>query len=174
MKRICAVFAVLVLLVAAGCQKNNEIIKEKASPPMSYSVKLNASFGEAKMTARLTKHSTSKYEIQMLAPEIMTPLNLTYENQVCTVTYDGLTFESDLKRFPQAEFGSLIVQALTDTANNLVTVSTDSQGMTLIKGPSNYGDFSLIQDPETGLWKEFSIDGALLHVTFSDYEYTSE
>lgn len=169
MKRICAVFAVLVLIFTAGCQKSDKTVKEKAAPPSAYSSKLEATFKETKMTAELTKHSDQKYEIQMLSPEIIKPLNLVYENGICTVTYDGLTFVTDLKRFPQAEFGALLVQALTDISNNVVTVSTDSDGMIKYTGPSNYGDFELIQDPETGLWNEFSIDGASLKIHFSDY-----
>ncbi len=171
MKKFFAVITVLILIFTAGCQKENVKIKKNATPPSVYSATLDAEFGEAKMTARLTRHSAQKYEIQMLSPEIMSPLNLVYENGVCTVTYDGLTFETDLKRFPQAEFGALLVQGLIDISNNVVTVSTDSEGNVIYKGPSDYGDFSLIQDSETGLWKEFTINGASLQVTFSDYEY---
>lgn len=171
MKRICAVFAVMILIFTAGCQKSKEPIKEKASPPSAYSTTLDATFGETQMKARLTRHSAQKHEIQMLSPEIMKPLNLIYENGICTVTYDGLTFETDLKRFPQAEFGALLVQALTDISSNIITVTTDSDGMIKYTGPSDYGNFSLIQDPETGLWKEFSIDGASLNVLFSDFNY---
>ncbi len=169
MKRICAVFAVLFLIFTAGCQKSEEPVKEKAAAPSAYSSKLEATFKETKMTAKLIKHSDQKYEIQMLSPEIMKPLNLVYENKTCTVTYDGLTFETDLKRFPQTEFGALLVQALTDISTDIVTVSTDSDGMVKYTGPSNYGDFALTQDPETGLWKEFSIDGASLTINFTDY-----
>ena len=169
MKRICAVFTVMLLIFTAGCRESEAPVKEKASAPSVYSSKLEATFKETKMTAELTKHSNLKYEIQMLSPEIMKPLNLVYENGVCKVTYDGLTFETDLKRFPQAEFGALLVQALTDISNNVVTVSTDSDGMIKYIGPSNYGDFTLIQDSNTGLWKEFSIDGASLKIIFSDY-----
>lgn len=171
MKRVCSFVAVLLLIIAAGCQKQEDNKTKSAPIPSVYSAKLDVTFGEIKMTAKLTKHSAEKYEIQMLTPEIMQPLNLIYENGTCTVTYDGLTFETDLKRFPQAEFGALLTHALSDASGNVAITTEYSDKAAIYKGVSDYGDFILIQDYETGLWKEFKIEGASLHIVFSDYEY---
>lgn len=169
MKRFCAVIAVLLLIISAGCKKEENIQKETVSPPSVYSANLDISFRESKMTAKLTKHSSQKYEVQMLSPEIMTPLNLIFENGVCTVSYDGLKFETDLKRFPQSEFGALLTQALIDVDNGIITKNISENGLTTYRGITDYGDFILIQDAKTGLWKEFSIDGASLKIIFSNY-----
>ena len=40
----------------------------------------------------------------------------------------------------------------------------------VFKGITDYGDFRMIQDSETGLWKEFSVDGASLKIIFSNYK----
>ncbi len=171
MKKLCLIFAVITMLVAAGCEKNisNQQIKQ-ASPPSAYSVNLDVTFKETEMKAKLIKHSSQKHEIQILSPEIMTPLSLVYENGICTVTYDGLTFETDLKRFPQAEFGALLTHALNDIDSGITTKSSTDKNTVIYKGITDYGDFSLIQDTETGLWKEFTVNGIPLRVIFSDYK----
>ncbi len=169
MKKFCAVIAVLLLIISAGCKKEENYQQNSAPPPSVYSAKLDISFKETKMTAKLNKHSSEKYEVQMLSPEIMTPLHLIYENGICTVSYDGLTFETDLKRFPQAEFGALLTQALTDIDGGIITKNFSEDGTVTYKGITDYGDFLLTQDAETGLWKEFSIGGASLRIIFSEY-----
>ncbi len=121
------------------------------------------------MKAKLTKHSAQKYEINVLTPEIMNALTLIYENGVCTVTYDGLTFETDLKRFPQSEIGAMLTQAVSDTDSGITAKTFSEDGTIIHKGITDYGDFILVQDAETGLWKEFAVDGASLKITFSDY-----
>ncbi len=169
MRRICAFISVFVLLIAAGCQNEGGSKNEPVSPPSAYTANLDVTFGNAETTAKLIKHSAQKYEVQILSPEIMKPLNLIYENGKCTATYDGLTFETEIKRFPQSEFGGLLTQALTDIDGGVITSSTTDTGDIIYSGITNYGDFVLIQDAETGLWKEFSVDGASLKILFSDY-----
>lgn len=121
------------------------------------------------MKAELIKHPAQKYEINILEPEILNGMNLIYENGICKVTYDGLTFETDLKRFPQSEIGSMLSQALTDTDGGITTKTLSQDGTIIYKGITDYGDFILTQDSKTGLWKDFSVEGASLKITFSEY-----
>ncbi len=121
------------------------------------------------MKAKLTKISAQKYLINVLTPEILNNMSLEYENGNCKVTYDGLSFETDSNRFPQSEIGSLLTQALSDTDGGLTVKTLTEDGNILYKGITDYGDYYLILDAETGLWKEFSVDGASLKIKFSDY-----
>lgn len=160
---------ILFLIFASGCQKESNPSETSVSPPTLFSVNLDIVFGEAEMKANLTKHSSQKYEVRMLSPEIMKPLSLLYENGICKVTYDGLTFETDIKRFPQSESGALLIQALTDTDGGITTKTITEDGNIIYKGTTDYGEFVLTQDAVSGLWKEFSVDGASLKIKFSDY-----
>ncbi len=165
------IFAVITVLIISGCEKNisNQQINQ-TSPPSLYSVNLDIKFKDTEMKAELIRHSSQKHEIQMLSPEILTPLSLVYENGACTVTYDGLTFETDLKRFPQVEFGALLTHALNDIDTGITTKSSSDKTTVIHKGITDYGDFSLSQDTATGLWKEFTVNGIPLKVVFSDYK----
>lgn len=157
------------LIIFTGCQKEADSPKTPVSAPTAFSANIDVMFGETNMKAKLTKHMSQKYEINVLSPEILKPLNLVYENGICTVTYDGMTFETDLKRFPQSEIGALLTQALGDAYGGITTKSFPEDGTIIYKGITDYGDFILIQDAETGLWKEFSVEGASLKIVFSDY-----
>ncbi len=170
MKKLCFVFALLFLSLASGCQNKNGYESKKASPPSAYTVNIDVTFKELKIAGELTKHSPQKYDIKILTPDIMKPLLISYENDVCTVTYDGLEFESDVSRFPQSEFGELLTRALDDIHSETVAFSVNENGDIIYKGITDYGDFMMVQDSKTGLWKEFSVDGASLKITFSDYK----
>ncbi len=168
MKRAFSILAALIFLLAAGCEKQR--IDETTPPaaPNAFTANLNVTFGETAMTARLTQKSAEEFEIQMLSPEIMESLALAYSGGICTVTYDGLKFETDLSRFPQAEFGALVTQTLADIAQDMNIQKTYSEGIWTYKGTLERGTFALTQSAETGAWLELTVDGADLHVVFSD------
>ncbi len=170
MKKLCLVSVVLVFLLISGCNNPQKPLKKSISPPDQYSVNLDVTFRNINMTALMTKHSPEKFEIKMLSPEILTPLSLIYENGICTVTYDGLTFESDFNRFPQSEFAALLTRALNDVDSGISVSESTENGDIIFKGITDYGEFALTQDSETGLWKEFTVNGASLHVIFSAYK----
>lgn len=168
MKRAFSILAALIFLLAAGCEKQR--IDETAPPaaPTAFTANLNVTFGDTAMTAKITQNSPDNFEIQMLSPEIMESLALTYSSGVCTVTYDGLKFETDLSRFPQAEFGALVTQTLSDIAQDINIQKTYSEGIWTYRGTGERGTFTLTQSGETGAWLELAVDGADLHVVFND------
>ena len=170
MKKLCLVSVLMVLVLISGCSNKNITQTKIVSPPEKYSVNLDVAFRNIKMTALMTKLSPKKFEIQILSPEIMTPLSLLYENGVCTVTYDGLSFESDFNRFPQSEFAALLTRALNDVEAGIAVSQTAENGDIIFKGVTDCGEFELTQNSETGLWKEFSINGASLKIVFSEYK----
>ena len=159
----------MLLILSTGCQKENDAEKNAVSPPSNFSSNIDVVFGETNMKAKLSKLSEQKYSIIILTPEILNGMTLDYDNGICKVTYDGLTFETDLKRFPQSEIGTLLTQALDDSDGGLITKTVTEDGNIQYKGITDYGDYRLIQDSETGHWKEFAVDGASLKIIFSDF-----
>ncbi len=172
MKRAFSILAAFIFLLAAGCEKQR--IDETSPPPAptAFTANLNVTFGDTAMTAKLTQSAPDNFEIQILSPEILNSLALAYANGACTVTYDGLKFETDLTRFPQAEFGALVTQTLSDVAQDMNVQKTYSEGVWTYKGAGERGTFSLTQSGETGAWLELAVDGADLHVVFDDFILT--
>lgn len=169
MKKALSFFAALILVAAAGCERKNLASDEAPPSPPSFTANLKVTYGDAEMTAAVERKSKDDFKVKMLSPEIMTPLELTYSSGICTVTYDGLKFETDLSRFPQAAFGALLVQTFEEIEQGIDIEKTYSDGIWTYRGTGERGVFILTQDAETGAWLELEIEGAPLHVEFSDF-----
>ncbi len=169
MKKAFWIFAALMLLLAAGCEKQEQKESTPPPPPTAFTAKLDVAFNGTAMTAELKQISAEEYEIQILTPEILNSLNLRYTDGICTVTYDGLKFETDLSRFPQAEFGALLTQTLTDVIQGINIQKTYSDGTWTYHGTGERGSFALTANGETGAWLSLSIDGAELKADFSEF-----
>lgn len=171
MKKAFSVFAALILIFAAGCE-NQKITETKAPPPLpeAFTANLRIVYGDTVMTAAFTQKSFDEYEVKMLTPEILSPLTLTYAGGTCTVTYDGLKFETDLNRFPQVSFGTLLTESIAHIREGIDIQTTYADGIWTYKGTGERGVFALTRDAESGAWLELSIEGAQLHIIFSEFK----
>lgn len=161
----------MLFLITAGCKKQTVPNAENPAPiPDSFTAKLDIAFGDVEMEALLTKNSADDYVISILSPEIMSALELSYKGGICTVKYDGLNFETELNRFPQAEFGSLLTQAFYDIEQGLDVEVTQANGILTYCGSGERGVFVFTRDAANGNWLEFSIEGAQLNVKFSEFK----
>lgn len=159
------------MIFAAGCENQN-ITQSKTPPPIpeAFTANLKIVYGEASMTALFTQKSFDEFSLQMLTPEILSPLSLGYKSGVCTVTYDGLKFETDLNRFPQVTFGTLLTETISNIKDGVDVQITYSDGIWTYKGTGERGVFVITRDAQTGAWLELSIEGAQLHVVFSEFK----
>lgn len=171
MKKVFSVFAALFIIFAAGCE-NQKITETQTPPPIpeAFSSNLKIVYGESVMTAAFVQKSFEEFELQMLSPEILSPLHLGYKSGICAVTYDGLKFETDLNRFPQVTFGALLTEAISSIRDGIDVQTTFSDGTWTYKGTGERGVFVLTRDAESGALLELSIEGAQLHVVFSDFK----
>ncbi|MBQ2847379.1 MAG: hypothetical protein IJE74_03895 [Clostridia bacterium] len=171
MKKAFSVFAALILIFAAGCE-NQTVSETKTPPPIpeNFSANLRIAYNETSMTAAFRQNSFDDFELNMLSPEILKPLSLAYKNDICTVTYDGLKFETDLNRFPQVTFGALLTEAISYIKQGIDIQTAYADGIWTYKGNGERGIFVLTRDAETGAWLELSIEGAGLHIMFSEFK----
>ena len=105
-----------------------------------------------------------------MTPEALSPLMLEYKNYSCTVTYNGLKFETDINRFPQTELCALLTQAISDAAQGFEIRTAFADGIWTYSGTGERGAFTLTRDAESGAWLDFTVDGASLQIKFSNYE----
>lgn len=170
MKKAFSAFAVLLLILTAGCSKQGNL--QAAPPPVSTSFTSNikATYGGSEMTAVFTQNSAEDFEIRFLTPEVLSPLSIAYKSGVCSVTYDDLSFETDLNRFPQTEMGTILTDAISDAVQGIDIQTTYSEGIWTYKGTGERGVFTLTRDAETGAWLELTVDGAQLNIKFFDFK----
>lgn len=169
MKKAFSVFAVLLIILTAGCEKQKISQESPPSPPSAFTSNIKAAYGDIEMTAVFTQNSAEDFIIDFLTPEALSPLSLEYKSGTCTVIYDGLKFESELNRFPQTEAGALLTDAISDAVQGFEIQTSYSEGIWTYKGTGERGTFALTRDAETGAWLEFKADGAKLHIIFSDF-----
>ena len=74
------------------------------------------------------------------------------------------------EKLNQTEFGALLTGAMTSVCDGIDITSACADGVWTYTGTSERGVFTLTQSAESGEWLEFSVEGALLHVTFSDFK----
>lgn len=169
MKKAFSLLAVLLLTLAAGCEKQKDSQQVPPPIPSAFSSNINAAYGDIEMTAVFTQNAAEDFVIDFLTPEALSPLSLAYKSGICTVSYDGLTFETDLNRFPQTEMGALLTNAISDITQSFEIQTTYSDGIWTYKGTGERGTFTLTRDAETGAFLEFKAEGAKLHIIFSDF-----
>lgn len=157
------------ILTATGCEK--QIIGEKTPPPMPemFSANVEAVYDTTTVKARIVQKAFEEFSVNILSPEILTPLTVNFKNGVCSINYDGLEFNSDLSRFPQTEFGQLLFRAISDIKADIDISKTYSEGIWTYSGSTERGTFILTRDAESGAFIEFEIEGASLHIVFSDF-----
>lgn len=169
MKKVFSLFAVLLLIITAGCKKQEITQESLPQIPPSFSSDIHATYGELEMTATVTKNTKKEFTIDFHTPEALSPLTLTYSGDKCTAEFDGLKFETDINRFPQTEVGALTVYAISDIIEGYNVQQTYSDGIITYKGTGERGAFTLTQDAETAALIEFKTEGAKLHIVFSNF-----
>ncbi len=170
MKKAFSLFAVIILVLAAGCEKQSKNSRTPPPVPDSFTANLKAEYGDTQMTALLTQNTPEEFVIDFQTPEAIAPLTVEYKNGTCKVTYDSLSFETDLNRFPQTEIGALLVNALSDAVQGMNLQTAYADGIWTYTGTGERGVFRLTQKGDTGEWLEFTVDGANLKITFSEFK----
>lgn len=170
MKKAFSVFAVSLLLLTAGCSKRENPQTAPPAAPAAFTANVAVTYGGTEMTAEFTQNAAGDYEIRFLTPKALSPLSLVYRNEICEVTYDTLSFEADLDRFPQVEMGTVLTDAISDVIEGIDVQTTYSDGIWTYTGAGERGTFTLTRDGETDAWLEFNVDGAQLNIKFSDFK----
>lgn len=167
MKKALPFFAAVIMILTAGCEKQ---IKNTAPPPppSSFTADLSVKYCGTELKANITQQSFDEFEVKIITPEILSDLTINYSNGECMAKYEGLEFNTDASRFPQAEFGSLLTNALTAVSQNIDIQKTFESGIWTYKGLLERGEFSITQNAENGDWICFTVQAADLTVSFSN------
>ncbi len=169
MKRLLILCLALVLLLTA-CSKIS------ATPPVipqSFETDLNVRFNESEITAHWTRDGLGTNTIEMLTPDTIKGLILKITGSTCTVTYEGLSFDMDLSRFPQTAFGTELVNSVEAAVKNTEITATQNEGVWEYKGVNSSGSYILRQNGDTGYLEFFSAPSLDLTVQFSNFKEIS-
>ena len=158
------------MLFAAGCEKADNPPKNNPVIPKNFSSDAEITFRDVYMTANLTVTDKDGFVVRMLTPEVLSPLEITCKNGVCTASYDGIGFSVETNRFPQADFARIAAQALAYSLAQVELKKSVSNGVISYQGSTDSGVFVLTQDAQSGALRDLSVEGAQLHIVFKDFE----
>lgn len=169
MKRILSLTVALLMLISAGCAAKPVVPDSPPTPPASFTSNITAVFGEHTVTAKFTQSSPGICTLDFLTPATIEPLEISYNSGSCTVTYDNLKFETDLSRFPQTAFGSVMVDTFKKLADETDVSCCYADGLWTYSGDNSAGKFTLTQNYETGFWQLLTVESVNLKIDFTDF-----
>lgn len=170
MKRVISVSALLLLILAAGCEKQKVSENLPVSIPSAFSAVVKGQFGEIETSAELVRNGEGDYRIDFITPEAISPLLLNYKDGKCNVTFGEISFGTDLSRFSQTEMGTFLTDSIDDTLSGLNVQSTVSDGVRTYTGTCEKGSFTLTQNEKTGTLLAFDIAQINLHLEFTEFK----
>ncbi len=161
----------LALLLFCGCGKQEFQNTENAPPkiPDTFTADLAISYNGNEMTATMRQNSFASYTFDMLSPAALEPMALSFEGGICTVTYNDLRFETDIGRYPQTAFCSVVADIL-DTLPTANITPTYADGMWTYSGSTDSGGYILTQNVATGAFNTLSVESLNLNITFSNFK----
>ena len=170
MKRALSLLTAFVMIFAAGCEKQGSETTAVPEKPKAFSADAEITYGELYMTAQMVCTAENEIRINILTPEIFSPLEIVCKNGECTAAYDGISFSVETDRFPQAELVKVAAQALAYANAGVELKKSEKDGIISYQGSTDRGVFILTQDAETSAWLDLSVEGAQLHVIFKNFK----
>lgn len=164
--------AALIMVFAAGCEKQGGEATPVSEKPKAFSADAEITYGELYMTAQMVCTAENELRINILTPEILSPLEIICKNGECSATYDGISFSVETDRFPQIELVKIAAQALAYANAGVELKKSEKDGIISYQGSTDRGVFVLTQDAETSAWLDLSVEGAQLHVVFKNFKTT--
>ncbi len=158
------------MLFAAGCEKQNNAPENVPVIPKTFSANADITFRDLYMTAKISVTEENGFVVKMLTPEVLSPLEISCKNGVCSATYDGIGFSVKPDRFPQADFVNTAAQALAYTLANVELKKSVSDGVISYQGNTDGGVFILTQDAQSGALLDLSVEGSQLHMVFKNFK----
>lgn len=160
----------IALLLFCSCGKQEFQSNGNTPPkiPDTFTADLAVSYNGNEMTATMRQNSFASYIFDMLTPDALAPMMLSFEGGLCTVTYNDLRFETDVGRYPQTAFCSVVADIL-DTLPTANLTPTCADGVWTYTGNTDSGAFVLTQKADTGAWQNLSVESLGLEVTFSNF-----
>jgi hypothetical protein len=166
MKRLVILLTVFMLLLTA-CSKFSD------TPPVlpqSFETDLIVRFNESEMTAHWKRDGIGSNSIKMLTPETIKGMELKIEGSKCTVTFEDLSFDLDLNRFPQTAFSTELVNSFEQIINNTEVTVNKRDEVWEYKGVNSTGSYILRQNADTGFLEFFSVPSLDLTVDFENFK----
>ena len=169
MKKIPVLLIALLLFCGCGKQEFQKTPDTAPKAPDSFTANLTVSYDGNEMTATMVQNSFASYSFDMLSPAALEPMALSIEGGLCTVTYNDLRFETNMERYPQTAFCSVVADILDSLPTDTSLTPTFADGVWTYTGKTDTGEYVLTQNADTGAWQTLSVNSIGLHIIFDNF-----
>lgn len=162
-------------LAFAGCGKG-EAVNKKYPPrlPEKFQTDMIITANEKEYRAFLEYYGFGNCTIKFTYPESLKNLSAVWKENICTLSYNGLTYDVETDKLPEKFFGKNAVSAV-DKLFDLDSLSITHSGNSWVyKGKTGENDFELSQNAETGAFESLKFPELKIDISFQNFKEIKE
>lgn len=151
-------------ILSTGC---SEQLTPEKDPVTDFSCNADVVMNDCNIKCKIFRTSEGLSEIEVTSPEELNGLKYKWLGNNYSVSYQGLTCETQSQFLPDNSFAKAIVNALNETSKpeSLTPVSSQKDSSTY-SGNTDSGKFQITVDNSSGFIKELSFDDSSLTAKF--------
>ncbi len=156
-KTVCLFAALgLLLLYLTGCEKTQANLSETIYT--NFTASADICFKGIQMECTVTRSTSQTASVSILKPDILNGMTFTLENGQQSISYQGLSCNSETSLLPQTCFVSAMLDVLSvaDCPDQLRCVSSD-KGHSAYLGECPSGEFKITVNDKTGFIEKIEI-----------------
>lgn len=163
---VCVLAASMMILIACGGES-----KVPAKVNTEFTSKAVVNLGDKKIECKISRINAKAAYITICTPEELKGMTFSVEDNIFSVSYEGLSFSMDELFIPGSSFVSAVLDVLerADSPESLEFLSSEN-GISMYQGDCDYGKFKLAVNSKTGFIEKISMENPNVSVEFFEQE----
>jgi hypothetical protein len=169
-KKIFTILTAIALIISlAACGK---LAGEKGSvkPELgnSWTVDSNIKYGDLDATAKITRNGKNIWDVEFASPNSLSGVRLSFNGDDVNASYKGLSFSVPKSALPYKALLGTLFTAVDELAEKDNIKGEVKDGVVIIEGKSENGNYKLGLDAKTGNLKSFEVPDYKAIVNFEN------
>ncbi len=167
-KLLTSVCAFLCTFSLASCSNPmSASVKRPNNLSNSFTAKMNISLDKLNAEGTVTRHGDNMWTAEFNSPNTLSGVTLNFEENIVKASYKGLDFSVPKSALPVKAMLSNLIEAVDTAANSEELTGTENEGLLLIEGSLDGGDYVISVDSNGNLCR-FEMPNNLLDISFSE------
>lgn len=170
------VFASCLLILLGGCAKKE--IPSSPSPLLKYSGNYEAtaqiSYKDLQAAATIVQSTPDSYEMIFTEPATIQDMVFSFQNDVLTVHYQGLSFQTNIQSIPISSPANVLMHTINTAFRDSDCTWVDTEDGNALSGTTVSGSFLLYIDPDQQLPQKLLVPDQDLEIEFVSFTALDE
>lgn len=173
MKKTLAFVLTAFFFLLCGCVNNDKNGTGNVSVPLSFKTDLLININKSTVKANFDHKAPGVAQISVESPESLKGLVMNFEGSNCKISFNSIEWQTDMSNFPETSFGSAVISSLETLIEGTSVESIKSGEKINHEGKGPLGNFTFVQNEETGFLESFNMPNLNLSIEFSNFtEYS--